>query len=473
MSVETKVGIAEALALGRLDAHDQGALIRSGEVSPAELVEAAIVRIVVVDPTINAISHRAFDLARARAAQAAAPDDEHPLAGTPYLLKDSLQYPGMPTRAGSRARDSSLATFAYPFVRRFDAQGLIPLGMTTMPEFGLLAGTDTLCFGATRNPWALDRSPGGSSGGSAAAVAAGLAPLAHGSDAAGSIRVPAAACGVVGLKPGRGANARARSAHWLDDMLCSDSLIGRSVRDIAWSFAVAAPEPRAVVTRPGKRRLRIALVMEGMDGTAPSGEVAEAISRTATLCESLGHFVEPIARPATHKAALDAILGVLWPYMGRDLFDMCVARWPGRRPEDMLEPWTIGLAEHCATLKPQDLEAAYDVMTGAPAVNTEAFERFDVMLTPVVNEPALELGVLSPLRPFDELMGAMVRFMPYTPLQNMAGSPAISLPLFTAPGGLPIGSMFAGDRGAEELLLELALELEAAQPWAGRWPKDV
>jgi amidase len=473
VSVESNIGLTEAMAIGRLDAHDQAALVRAGEVSAAELVEAAIARIEAIDPAINAISHRGFDIARARAARGPVPSPERPLAGTPWLLKDSLQYPGMPAHAGSRARDSSLAASAYPFARRFDDQGLIPLGMTTMPEFGLLASTETLRFGATRNPWALERSPGGSSGGAAAAVAAGLAPLAHASDAAGSIRVPASACGVIGLKPGRGANVRARAAHWLDDMLCGDSLISRSVRDVAWAFAAASPEGGPAATRPGDRRLKIALVMDAMDGTAPDPEVADAITRTAALCESLGHAVEPIARPVADEAILDALMGVLWLYLGRDVVDGCRARWPGRPLDEMLEPWTIGLAEHCGQLGPFDLENAYDIMARSPAVVAELHSRYDVVLSPTVSAPPVPLGQLAPTREYDALMAALTRYMSYTPLQNMAGAPAISLPLFATPEGLPVGAMFAADRGGEDLLLGLALELEAAEPWADRWPMIV
>jgi amidase len=471
VSAVSKISLAEAMSIGRMDAHGQAGLVRNGEVSAVELVDAAILRIETFDPVINAISHRAFGAARARAA--ALHGVGSPLAGVPYLLKDSLQYPGMPSHAGSRSRESTPAAWAYPFAVRYDEAGLIPVGMTTMPEFGLLGSTETLRFGPTRNPWALDRSPGGSSGGAAAAVAAGLAALAHASDAAGSIRVPAAACGVIGFKPGRGLNVRARAPHWLDDMLCSDSLIARSVRDVAWAFAAAAPERRAPVAGAPGRRLRIGLMMDGMDGEAPAPAVAKAVEDVARLCEGLGHTVEPAARPAADEAIMDAILGVLWLYLGRDVVDASRARWPGRPLEEMLEPWTIGLAERCGRLGPLDLEAAYAAMARAPAVLSQTFARYDVVLTPAVAEPPVPLGHLAPTRDYDGLMAALRRYMAYTPLQNMAGSPAISLPLSTTAEGLPVGSMFAADRGGEDLLLSLALELEAALPWADRWPAMV
>jgi amidase len=459
---------AEALRIGRLDAHGQAALLRSGELSGPELVEAAIRRIELLDPAVNSVSVRAFDLARARAA--APRDDLAPLAGVPYLIKDSLAYPGLPARAGSRSRTEAPSTAAYPFIRSFDAQGLVPVGKSTMAEFGMLVSNETLRYGPTNNPWDLARSPGGSSGGAAAAVAAGLVPLAHGSDAAGSIRIPAAACGLVGFKPSRGANLRARHVHWLDDMLCSDAMITRSVRDAAWSAAVASPSGAPAVTGPGDRRLRIALIIEGMDHRPPHPAVAEAVRRTAELCERLGHTVEEVARPTDDAPILFALMEVLWPFLGREAVDQASSEHPGRPLEDLLEPWAIDLAEQCAKVTPATLEAAFAAMARAPAVTRAFFKRHDVMLTPTLAEPPVLTGELAPTLPRGALLERFIRFSPYTPLQNMAGSPAISLPLFTTHDGLPAGSMFAADRGDDDMLLALAHELEAALPWADRWP---
>lgn len=471
--VETvKMGRTEAARLGRLDAHGQAELLRRGEVSSLELVEAAIARIEEVDPPVNSISHRAFDEARRRAAHATA-DADRPLAGVPWLLKDSLQYPGMPTHAGSRSRTSQPATQAYPYARRYDEQGLIPVGMTSMPEFGLLGTTEPVRYGPTRNPWALDRSAGGSSGGAAAAVAAGLAPLAHASDAAGSIRLPAAACGVVGFKPSRGENVRARAVNLLDDVLCSDSLIGRSLRDVAWAFEAARPKPGPPVTRPIGLRLKIGVMLAGMDGGAPDPEVAQVIERTARLCESLGHVVEPMARPAGDAAMYRAIMDVLWPFLGAEAVDYCRARWPERPLEDLLETWTLGLARRTSELIPADLEGAYEILGAAPRTATAAFAHHDVILSPVSGHRPPAIGEQSPMQPYEALREKLLRFIPYTPYQNVTGTPAISLPLFAAADGFPIGSMFAADRGGDDLLLGLSLELEAAQPWADRWPAIV
>ena len=461
---------ADALRIGRLDAHGQADLLRSGEVSGAELVEAAIRRIGLLDPAVNAVSERAFDLARARAASAAGPREGAPLAGVPYLIKDSLPYPGLPARAASRSRGDAPSTAAYPFIRAFDDQGLVPVGKSTMAEFGLLVSNETLRYGATKNPWDLARSPGGSSGGAAAAVAAGLTPLAHGSDAAGSIRVPAAACGLVGFKPSRGANLRARHAHWLDDMLCGDAMITRSVRDAAWAFNVARPDAPSPVAAPVGRRLRIALVIEGMNHRPPHPAVADAVRRSAELCERLGHVVEEVARPPEHAALLFSLMEVLWPFLGREAVDQCLSEHPGRRLEDLLEPWTIGLAGQCDRVTPAALEAAIGALARAPAIIHAFFARHDVMLTPTLAEPPVLTGELAPTLPHARLLERFMRFAPYAPLQNLAGSPAISLPLFTTEDGLPVGSMFAADRAGDDLLLALAHELEAAVPWRDRWP---
>jgi amidase len=465
-----KIDDADALRIGRLDAHDQAALLRSGEVSGAELVEAAIRRIEILDTAVNAVSVRAFDLARARAAASAGPRDGAPLAGVPYLIKDSLPYPGLPARAASRARGDAPSAAAYPFIRRFDDAGLIPVGKSTMAEFGLLVSNETLRYGATNNPWDLTRSPGGSSGGAAAAVAAGLTPLAHGSDAAGSIRVPAAACGLVGFKPSRGANLRARHAHWLDDLLCSDAMITRSVRDAAWAFRVASPDARPTAAGPIDRRLRIALVMDGMDHRSPHPAVAEALRRTAELCERLGHVVEDVARPPEDAAVLSSLMEVLWPFLGREAVDQCRSEHPGGALEDLLEPWTIDLAGQCDQVTPAALEAAFAALARAPAFTQGFFAKHDVMLTPTLAEPPVLTGELAPTLPHAALLERFMRFAPYTPLQNMVGSPAISLPLFTTDDGLPVGSMFAADRGDDDMLLALAHELEAAVPWGDRWP---
>ncbi|WP_187775788.1 amidase family protein [Luteimonas suaedae] len=460
---------ADAMALGRLDAHAQAALVRAGELSPAELVAAAIMRAERLDPALGALSHRAFDAARERAA-ALRPGADAALAGVPWLAKDSLDHPGMPTRAGSRSGAEILATAAPAFVQRLSAQGLVAIGKSAMPEFGLLPSTEPLLGPVTRNPWSPAHSPGGSSGGAAAAVAAGIVPLAHGSDGAGSIRMPAACCGVVGLKPGRGGVVRARAPHLLEDLLVGDGLLARSVRDAAWAFAVARPVLSAPVAAPSPRRLRIGVVAGSLQGDDPHPEVARALSAAAVLCAELGHTVEIARLPVDVEAVAEA-LRTLWSQLAADSVDRVTAQLGARAADRVLEPWTRQLAawhrRHCGT---DALERAFAQLGGLPAAFAGFHRDCDVLLTPVVRTPPPPLGTLAPDRDFEALLAAVFDWMSYTPLQNLAGTPAISLPLATSADGLPVGVQFAADRGGEDLLLALAYALEAAAPWHGRWP---
>jgi len=457
------LNLADALRIGRLDAHGQAELARSGEVSAAELTEAAILRIEALDPALGAVSARGFDLARARVAQ---PLGEGPMAGVPYLLKDSLDYPGLPGRGGSRARTDAPAMRSFAFTDRFDAQGLVPLGKSNMPEFGLLPVTEPLLGPVTRNPWGEGVTPGGSSGGAGAALAAGLAPLAHGSDGAGSIRIPASCCGVVGLKPGRDATVRVRARSVIEDLIVGDSLMSRSVRDVAWAFAAAHPDARrGAVVSPSSRRLRIGLCLDALGETAPDPAVVRATEAAARLCESLGHHVE-VAAPDLDRAAAAQAMRTLWIHDAADAVDGVRAQGLAH----LLEPWTLALAEQAAALPAAALEAAMGQVAEAPRRLSAWYAGFDVMLTPTLAAPPPPIGFMRPALAPDLLMARMFDWLGYTTLQNLTGTPAISLPLAWSGEGLPIGVMLAADRGHEDVLLGLAFELEAAQPWAHLWP---
>ncbi|MCD9005977.1 hypothetical protein LDO31_06970 [Luteimonas sp. XNQY3] len=460
----------DAFAIGRLDAHDQAALLRSGDIDATGLAEAAIQRIEALEPQLQSLSHRAFDLARREAAAIDAAGERGTMAGVPWLPKDSLDYPGMPTLSCSRSRSGVLVAQGYPYVQRLAAEGLVAVGKSAMPEFGLLASTEPLQGPVTRNPWSLAHSPGGSSGGAAAAVAAGLVPVAHGSDGGGSIRLPSSCCGVVGLKPGRDSTVRVRGRHLAEDLLVADSLHARSVRDAAWAFAATHLQPaRRMVDGPSSRRLRIAVIDSGLRGAAPHPDVRDAIAGTAALCASLGHRVEHATWPLDGDALLGAFED-LWSHLAADAGDAARALLGGRRPEDALEPWTLGLAARAAGLPTGALEAVYRQIAQLPMQMSAFFTDHDVVLSPVTSAPPPRLGTFAPDVPMDVLMQTMFAWIDYTPLQNMAGTPAISLPLSHSGDGLPIGSMFAADRGQEDLLLALAYELEAAAPWAQRWP---
>ncbi|HEY5760708.1 MAG TPA: amidase family protein [Steroidobacter sp.] len=464
-----EVSLSEALALGKLDAHEQARLVRDGELPVEALTEAAILRIDALDPTVRALSH--YDPALGRAEARALRERDGTMRGVPWLPKDSLDYPGMPTTSGSRSRSRKAIQHGYPYVQRMQQAGLVALGKSAMPEFGLLGSTEPLAGPVTRNPWSLQHSPGGSSGGAVAAIAAGLVPLAHGSDGGGSIRLPSSCCGVVGLKPGRDSTVRVRARHLVEDLLVSDSLHSRSVRDVAWGFAAAHPDSKhSVVTGPSSRRLRIAVIEHGLRGNVPHADVGRAVSSTAELCARLGHKIERTAWPIDGHAFLDSFED-LWSHLAADCVDATRTLLGGGRLEDAIEPWTIGLGLRAERLPMSALERAYQQIAQLPLQLNDFFSRFDVVLSAVTSAPPPLLGTYGPTVPTEQLMSTMFDWVAYTPLQNMAGTPAISLPLFQSSEGLPIGSMFAADRAQEDVLLALAFELEAALPWAARWPK--
>jgi amidase len=446
--------------IARLDGHAQAGLVRNGEIPPAALVEAAILRIERIDPSLNAICHRAFDHARGVAATV---DRSAAMAAVPYLIKSSLEYPGFPVDAGSRARRGEIARRAFPLAKALDGAGMIPVGLSAMPEFGLNATSETALHGPTRNPWDPGRSAGGSSTGSAAAVAAGLVPFATASDAGGSIRLPASCCGIVGFKPSRGWNLRARAFNLVDDVLCSDGLYGRSMRDTIWAARLLRPSDKKAPPRPATG-LRIALDLTGLDGHPPSAEIETVVRRSAALCEELGHHVEERSQ-TFDRAGLQKGFMTLWAYLGGEIADHY-----GDHAQEVLEPWTLGLGTRRATITPEDLAEALAQIDRAAAALADFHREVDVVLSPVTAKVTPPLGHLSPMQEPDRLWDALFGYITYTPLQNMAGTPGISLPLFATPTGLPIGTMFTADRGQDELLLALAAQLEQARPWHDLWP---
>lgn len=455
---------SDAWAIARHDAHAQTAMVRDGALPPDALVEAAILRIEELDPALNSVSHRAFDHARETASRI---DRSAAMAGAPLLLKASLAYPGFPQTSCSRAMRDAVATTAYPYARRLDEAGLIAVGMSTMPEFGLLCSGEPLLTGVTRNPWDATRTAGGSSTGAAVAVAAGLVPLAHASDAGGSIRIPASNCGVVGFKPSRGWNLRARAHHLIDDMLCSDSLIARSVRDVAWGLRVQRPIGVQAEVAP-RKPLRIALDLAGLEG-APDPDVEAVIRQTAALCEALGHRVEAVATPID-RAGLRAAFLTLMPYLGGALVDLFSASRPDTPIEALLEPWTIELGRRREAIGPEQLDRCYAALADGRRAFAAFHQDWDVVLSPVTRSKPPPVGAMAPTRAFDALWDTLFDYIDYTPLHNMVGAPSVSLPLGMTADGLPVGSLFSASHGSDERLLKLAAELEAAAPWADRWP---
>ncbi|BDG01362.1 amidase [Anaeromyxobacter oryzae] len=461
-----------------LDATAQAELVRTRRATPLELVDAAIARIERVGPALNALA--AIDPDRARAA-ARGPLREGPFAGVPFLAKDLLAVPGLPYGAGSRLLHGQPAPGGSAYAQALEDAGLIVVGKTTTSEFGLLGTTETLACGATRNPWDVARSPAGSSGGSAAAVAAGLVPMAHASDGGGSIRIPASACGLFGLKPSRG---RERDAGLPAGaplaMMVNDHCVSRTVRDSAALLLAtqrvdaAAPLPplaaRDLAPAARPRRLRIAVYDRTAFGLVPHPEVSAGLAAARALCERLGHETVDSAGPRFDaRAVSDAFFllagATVAPLVAQVRQAAGVAALPS-----LLEPFTLELAERAERAPPGAVPAAIGALVQAGAAMTAFIAGFDATLCPTIPILPFELGVLSPARPADACIAFTEVLAGYTPIHSIAGVPAMSVPLHWTAGGLPVGCHFAAGVGREALLLELAYALEEAAPWRHRRP---
>ncbi|MSO86402.1 MAG: amidase [Acidimicrobiia bacterium] len=470
-----------------LDATGQADLVRAGEVTPLELVDAAIARIEAVNPQLNAVITPLYDRARTEAVSHSLPDG--PFRGVPFLLKDlSAHSAGDPFHEGmgflkqrgwTEPHDTTL-------VARFRAAGLIVVGKTNTPELGILPTTEPLAYGPTHNPWDLSRSTGGSSGGSAAAVAAGLVPLAHANDGGGSIRIPASECGLVGLKPTRGRVSCGPEFGDVMGGLTADLVVSRSVRDTATALdAVQGMAPGDPFSAPDPLRpfldevgvpagaLRIGVLTASPGGTvAVHPDCVEATEAVARLLEGLGHRVEP-----SHPAALDDL-----DYTGHFITNWAAGAawnldyWSRRTgmeigPEDV-EPLTWALADlGRSTTAAAWLSAREWLQANSRAVAAWWSEGHDLLLTPTIAEPPPLLGTFDspPDNPLHGLFRA-AELVPFTPPFNVTGQPAISLPLHWNADGLPIGVQLVAAFGREDLLLRVAAQLEGAHPWAQRIP---
>lgn len=334
--------------------------------------------------------------------------------------------------------------------------------------------TEPLLTGPTRNPWNVARTPGGSSGGSAAAVAAGVVPLAHASDGGGSIRVPASICGLVGLKPSRG-----RVNHNKDKAPVSisvDGCVSRSVRDTAqWLYATQSLEkdapypPMALVTGPSKKRLKIGLAITDLRGDEPDPVIRTQIEAAAKLCESLGHIVEPYKVTIDGAVFEDAFV-LYWAAMALQVREAVAGMAKDQKIDTLLEPLTLQLAEHAASKGEKAIGAAVQYLAAFSATYEAMFEQRDLILTPVLAKTTPETGYLSPTLPFDTGFERVRRMVRYTPQVNASGGCAMSLPLGQDQDGMPVGAHFMAAKGKEEMLLGLAFELEAAKPWGQRRP---
>lgn len=467
-----------------LDGHDAlglAGLVKARKVSPTELLEAAISRTEALNPRFNFMAQKHYDYGRAAIAKGL---PQGPFTGVPWLLKDLNTFiAGELTEAGSRFHKGNRATVTSELVKRYEKAGLVIFGKTTTPEFGLTGTTENKLTGDTRNPWNPEHIAGGSSGGAAAAVAAGVLPAAHATDGGGSIRIPASACGLFGMKPSRGRMPMGplRTEGW-GGLSCHHA-VTHTVRDSAALMDAthgiepgsrySAPEPAGgsflhnVGKAPGK--LRIALMTTPIAGSPVDPECVAATLAAARLCESLGHHVEEAAPKLDAAAIGQAAFTIMAPSIAADIEDR--ARMLGVTPgPDLLEPITLAFHAYGKMLSGMDAARANNVLQAAAVTMAQFMSQYDVILSPTLAAPPLQLGQinLTPGVDFATWGGRAGAFSPFAQIANLTGQPAMSLPLAQSNAGLPIGIMFTGRFGEEALLFRLAGQIEAAAPWRGR-----
>lgn len=451
--------------LGKMDGVALAGKIAAGDISASDAVDAAIARAKAVNPTLNAIVTDAFDMALQQAGKPLS----GPFAGVPSFIKDTDDFAGTPTLWGSRAIPPVKKKNSSAFVKQFLSLGFVCLGKTALPEFGLTATTESLAFGRTRNPWNTDYSTGGSSGGSAAMVAAGVVPMAHGNDGGGSIRIPAACCGLVGLKPTRDRLKRVAGSELLPVNIVHQGVLTRTVRDTAAFYAGAEKYHRnpklpelGLVEHAGKKRLRIGLFTDTPLGTPSHPETSALAVQTGDLCAKLGHHVETI--PCPFNAVMGADFTVYWGMMAWSIgtFGRVIV-CPGFDKSN-LEEWSVEMGR----LFRKNILKIFSIIGRLKKfVNlyNDIFQKYDILLSPTLAHPPPELGYIGPEVPFHEAFTHIANYASFTPAQNVSGAPAMTLPMGFSKNRLPIGIQLAAAWGQERTLLELAYELEEAKPW--------
>lgn len=469
--------------IAKLDAISQAELVRKGEVSAIELVEAAIARAEKVNPELNAIITPMYDLARASANDV---DKDTPFAGVPFLLKDLFaEYAGVPMSEGSAfLKGIYVPDHDSELVARQKRAGLITIAKTNTPEFGLMPTTEPIAFGRSRNPWNLERTTGGSSGGSAAAVAAGVVPMAHANDGGGSIRIPASCCGLFGLKPTRGRNPLGPDYGDAGGGVAVEHAVTRTVRDSARLLdATAGPDlgdpyfapaqtrsyAKEVNTDPGK--LRIAFSTASLNGASTNTDCIKATLDAAKLCESLGHEVVEADIPVDQQLVRGSFSYIWAAFCG-----WAIEYWERVLEREVteadLEPGTWAYYQKSKAITASRYLLA---VTDAQLLSRQVasfFQNYDLLLTPTLNEPPCDLGIMDP-RPDDPLAGMRrsADFAGFTAIANITGQPAMSVPLHWNAEGLPIGLQFIGRYGDESTLFRLAGQLEQERRWADRIPQ--
>ena len=389
-----------------------------------------------------------------------------PYAWIPTFIKDNENIAGYPTRYGSRATPDKGVPDDSRWVSQWRELGFETLGKTTLPEFGLTATAECLLTGATRNPWGLDHSTGGSSGGSAALVAAGVVPIAHANDGGGSIRIPASCCGLVGLAPSRGRLVAPEAMDQMPVKIVTQGVVTRTVRDTVEFYTEIAKihptdlPPIGATSDPGP--LRIGLITKGINGLPVDPEVISALETTGRACEALGHTVEPIENPFGDQIAQDFLR--YWAMLAFSLYRLGTQVYGKDFHPQRMEPFGRHLAKFFSGVA-VGIPGSIRRLRRFGQVYADSFGPFDLLLSPTLATPPPRIGYLGPeVDPREHLL-RLLRFASFTALQNVSGAPGISLPLARSKAGLPIGMHFAAQAGQEQLLLDLAASLEESVGW--------
>ncbi len=457
------------------------AMVRAGDISAPELVTASLRRIEQLEPTINAFTHLAPESAL-EAAGAVRKGDPRPFAGVPIAVKDNRPVAGMPLTLCSDLFGDYIAEQDSFLIRRLRDAGFVIVGKTALPEMGILPTTESRRFGPTHNPWQLGRTPGGSSGGSAAAVAAGMVPIAHANDGGGSLRIPAACCGLVGLKAARGRVSRGPEGG--QSFLSIDGVITRTVADTAAALDVVAGyepgdanwappplRPYAELARVEPRRLKLGLTLEAPYGAQLDPQCEAATRDASTLLESLGHSVEPVSPPWSGHDLLADFTRLFTPLIAMEV--LTGGRIRGKEATEAdVEPLTWAVWMRALQQSSLSYLAAQGRLESVARAIVASLSFYDALLTPALAQRPVALGEIHGLghQPWTEYRRS-ASFTPYTAVVNVTGLPAITVPLYHGDDGLPLGVQLIGAPAREEVLLALAAQLERTHPWSERRPQ--
>jgi len=440
-------------------------LLKSKALSPKEVIEASIARAQLIEPRINAIAVDCFE----SAIEGAKTLNRGFFAGVPTFIKDNTPVQSLPTQHGTNAILAKPEKQHGSYTQQYLSLGFSVLGKSTLPEFGFNATTEPAHTKPTRNPWNTDYSTGASSGGSAALVAAGVVPIAHANDGGGSIRIPAACCGLIGLKPSRGRHIESDQAKLLPIKIISEGIVSRSVRDTAYFHAEAEKyyrntqlPPIGLVEGPNKRRLRVGLIINPTNSNTTDKGTQDTVKRTGLLLEALGHDVEEAPNYISQSFMED--FGLYWSMLAFMVKNTGKVTMDQSFDPAQLDNLSMGLADlykknfHKTPLFLYRLRKTYQEYA-------KAFNVYDVLLTPVLAHTTPKLGYISPTIDFDELIERLTHYANFTPWANTSGGPALSIPMGNTNNNLPISVQLMAGHGQERTLLELAFEVEQAQPW--------